>query len=200
MFFILQPILVILLYCLVQHPDLLPFEVQLDLDAQLGPLDRGVAVDASQHGEKSDLGSKSLDRVAATRQLDRSVSTLSPNIQRGALRTSSSRPRSDEDDTIQTLPHRPLAASLWALSFLLGLSLVLEAHDLSSGLAPIRAISGALGISPNKRLGMRAFYLGWILIWISPVIGFLTFLGAKTGRAGRRTQIWGGAYLCLVDA
>ena len=61
-----------------------------------------------------------------------------------------------------------------------------EAHDL--GLADI-----SLG------LGKRAFYLGWILIWVSPVLGFLTWLGGRMGRAEMITVAIGTAWLWGVD-
>lgn len=48
-------------------------------------------------------------------------------------------------------------------------------------------------------LGKHAFYLGWILIWISPVCAFLTYLGAQFGRAEVISLAAGTAWLWLVD-
>ncbi len=103
----------------------------------------------------------------------------------------------NEEDTVvrvQTLPRGPMAALFWALVFCLGFLLVSEAHDLSIGLR-YREMFGILG------LGKHAFYLGWILVWISPVLLGLTWLGGSGfGTKGDRlTWTLGSAWLCFVD-
>jgi hypothetical protein len=95
--------------------------------------------------------------------------------------------------TIQTLPRRPLAASMWAIAFFLGGLLVNEAHSISPTLA---------SVTPNvMRIGQHAFYLGWILVWISPVLGGLTWLGASGFGKGVDRWSWaiGSAWFVLVD-
>lgn len=87
---------------------------------------------------------------------------------------------------VQTLARRPVAATIWLLSTLVGASLVHEAHDLQ--IVPV-----SLG------LGKRAFYLGWILLWISPVLAFLTYLGARMGRGEVLALTVGTVWLWGVD-
>jgi 15-cis-phytoene synthase/lycopene beta-cyclase len=48
-------------------------------------------------------------------------------------------------------------------------------------------------------LGKRAFYLGWILLWISPVLAFLTYLGARMGRGEVLALTVGTVWLWGVD-
>ena len=90
--------------------------------------------------------------------------------------------------TVQTLPRRPIAASLYGLVFLAGLYLVNDAH----GLVPDLVLS-------QLNYGMKGFYLGWILVWISPVVGFLTYLGGDRVGGGRQAFVFGSAWLCAVD-
>lgn len=139
MFFILQPILIILLYFAYTHSTLLPFPIPdlRDADADAEPAIKG---------------------------------------QR------SRRP------TVQTLARRPVAASLYGLVFLAGLYLVNDAH----GIVPGLVLSGL-------SYGMKGFYLGWILVWISPVVGFLTYLGGDRVGGGRQAFVLGSAWLCAVD-
>jgi len=150
LFFILQPIFLILLHCLISHSQLLPFHVTSLAVRPRIPVDRDI---------KSETGRKEQD---------------------GSNQVVSER-------TIQTLPRRPLALSFWAGVFLLGAILVVEAH----GVVP--------GSVPRSGLGEKAFYLGWILVWISPVIGFLTWLGSMMGRDGWKAWALGSAWLCVVD-
>lgn len=58
----------------------------------------------------------------------------------------------------------------------------------------------ALEILPIRLgLGMHAFYMGWILFWISPVCAFLTYLGAQFGRSEVVALSLGTGWLWLVD-
>lgn len=94
--------------------------------------------------------------------------------------------RGQQPVMVQTLERRPLAASFWLASTLLGALLVHEAHDL-------RIVPVSLG------LGKAVFYLGWILIWISPVLAFLTYLGGWMGREEKLALAVGTAWLWGVD-
>jgi 15-cis-phytoene synthase/lycopene beta-cyclase len=89
---------------------------------------------------------------------------------------------------VRTLHRRPLAASFWLVQFLVGWYLVNDAHNI----LPEWTVQ-------EYALGMRAFYLGWILLWISPVLGWLTYLGADMGKGEWKTMIVGSAWLCIVD-
>jgi 15-cis-phytoene synthase/lycopene beta-cyclase len=75
---------------------------------------------------------------------------------------------------------------IWLGVMAIGALLVHEAHGL--GILPI-----SLG------LGKHAFYLGWILIWISPVCAFLAYLGARHKRAEWVALSIGTGWLWLVD-
>lgn len=88
--------------------------------------------------------------------------------------------------TVQTMARRPVLASMWVALTLVGALLVHEAHGLQ--ILPL-----SLG------LDMRAFYLGWILIWVSPVIAFLTYLGGRMGRAEWVSLGAATAFLWCVD-
>ncbi len=147
LFFILQPIFLVLLHALISHPRLLPFELPSAL-AEYKPT----------QDQEIDLGRKEEDRP---------------------IRAAMTR-------TIQTLPRRPLAAAFWSGVFLAGAVLINEAHGFVPDLVPLQ-------------LGTRAFYLGWILVWISPVIGGLSWLGSNTGRDEWRAWAVGSAWLCMVD-
>ena len=85
---------------------------------------------------------------------------------------------------VQTLPRRKLASVFWLALFGLGAALVTEAHS-----------SNGLGLG----LGKKVLYLGWILAWITPVIGFLTWLGEKMTRHDLVAWAAGSMYLCMVD-
>jgi hypothetical protein len=72
--------------------------------------------------------------------------------------------------------------------FFAGLYLVNDAHEI----LPEWTIQ-------EHALGMRAFYLGWIMLWISPVLGWLTYLGSDMGRGEWKTMVVGSGWLCIVD-
>ena len=95
--------------------------------------------------------------------------------------------RAERSRTIQTLRRRPLAACFWGLVCLLGGMLINEAHGLVQGMVP------------GLHLGNKAFYLGWILVWISPVIGWLSWLGGSMGKDGWAAWASGSAWLFMVD-
>lgn len=71
---------------------------------------------------------------------------------------------------------------------MMGAWLVHEAHGL-----------GWLPEALDLGLGMRAFYLGWILVWVSPVIAWLTYLGGRMGGAEYGALGVGTAWLWWVD-
>nr|XP_018263642.1 uncharacterized protein I303_03513 [Kwoniella dejecticola CBS 10117]OBR85800.1 hypothetical protein I303_03513 [Kwoniella dejecticola CBS 10117] len=83
-----------------------------------------------------------------------------------------------------TLSRRPLASLFWIGISLLGLRLVLQTHLY----APL-----------DYGLKQKMFYLGWILVWINPVIAFLTYLGARLTKADWATVILGTSWLWVVD-
>jgi 15-cis-phytoene synthase/lycopene beta-cyclase len=87
---------------------------------------------------------------------------------------------------VQTLPRGTVVPAFWAGVMALGGVLVHEAHGLE--LLPIK-----LG------LGRHAFYMGWILFWISPVCAFLAWLGAHFGRAEVIALAAGTGWLWIVD-
>jgi 15-cis-phytoene synthase/lycopene beta-cyclase len=89
---------------------------------------------------------------------------------------------------IRTLRRKPFAASLWMLQFLAGAYLVNDAH----GFLPDWIIL-------EYAIEMRAFYLGWIMLWISPVLAWLTYLGGDMGAGEWKTLVVGGGWLCIVD-
>jgi len=89
---------------------------------------------------------------------------------------------------VRTLRRKPFAAFLWMLQCLAGLYLVNDAH----GLLPEWTVE-------EHALGMRAFYLGWIMLWISPVLAWLTYLGGDMGPGEWKTAVVGGGWLCIVD-
>lgn len=89
---------------------------------------------------------------------------------------------------MQTLPRRNLAALPWIATTILGGILVNEAQGWMPGYTP-----------EVLRVGRQAFYLGWILVWICPVIAWLTWLGGRFAAPEWKTLIIGGGYLCIVD-
>ncbi|KAK8869624.1 hypothetical protein IAR55_000191 [Kwoniella newhampshirensis] len=153
LFFILQPILLILLHCICAHTRLLPFDIKLSSVSQISKQEGSDKKDDDQRKELT-----------------------------------------------QTLPRRPVAAALWGLVTLVGLGLVFEAHGITShdlGLSTSSIARFELGLQTG--LGQKAFYLGWILVWISPVIGWLTYLGARLTKADM-TALWVGTiWLWMVD-
>ncbi|KAK4687048.1 15-cis-phytoene synthase / lycopene beta-cyclase, partial [Tremellales sp. Uapishka_1] len=125
LFFVLQPILLILLHSICTLPTLLPFAVP----------------SKSSGGEKA---------------------------------------------KVQTLPRRKVASMYWLATFLVGVGFLDQTRE-------VPLLDVGLGI------GNHAFYLGWILVWISPVLGFLTYLGADETAGDTITWVVGSGYLCLVD-
>lgn len=77
---------------------------------------------------------------------------------------------------------------MWGVVFLAGLYLINDAH----GIVPELVWSAV-------NHGMKGFYLGWILVWISPVCGFLTYLGGDRVGGGRQAFVTGFIWLCAVD-
>ena len=148
LFFILQPIFLILLHSIISHRRLLPFDRASFHTNTISSVDQGFGT-----------GRKEQD---------------------GLLRT-------ERSGTIQTLPRRPLAACFWGLVCLLGGVLINEANG------PVQ------GVVPGLHLGDKAFYLGWILVWISPVICWLSWLGASMGSDGWTAWALGSAWLCMID-
>lgn len=96
--------------------------------------------------------------------------------------------RVTERPLVQALPRRPLASLFWLATFALGAVLVNEAHQTVRGITPDVLARGS-----------QAFYLGWILLWISPVIGWLTWLGGRLGRQAWKAWAIGSALMCAVD-
>lgn len=131
MFFILQPILAVLLHSIFTHSTLLPFTIP------------------TPAGSDSTEGSKG---------------------------------------TVRTLRRRYFATSLWSLVFLAGAYLVNDAHQFRPDL-----------VRSKIQLGMKGFYMGWIMVWISPVIGWLTYLGADLSKGSWKAWAVGSGWLCIVD-
>ena len=157
LFFLLQPVLLILLQALIGLPRAIPFQWQDK------PLVR--SVDAGPEGQ--DASSKGRKRM--------------------------------DEDKVQTLPRRPLAAFTWLCMMTIGAiglfipptslpDLVLHPLDTTATLLPLHPIEG------------RLFYLSAILVWISPVLALLTGLGAKVDLEGDWIA-WavGTGYLWMVD-
>ena len=140
LFFILQPILIVLLHSIFTHSTLLPFKL---------PLSTRLTLATQAETEKS--------------------KDITPRF-------------------VKTLRRRPLAASFWLSQFIVGLYLVNDAHNI----LPDWTVQ-------EYALGMRAFYLGWIMLWISPVLAWLTYLGADMGRGEWKTMVVGSGWLCIVD-
>ena len=140
LFFILQPILIVLLHSIFTHSTLLPFKL---------PLSTRLRLATQAETEKS--------------------KDITPSF-------------------VKTLRRRPLAASFWLSQFVVGLYLVNDAHNI----LPDWTVQ-------EYALGMRAFYLGWIMLWISPVLAWLTYLGADMGRGEWKTMVVGSGWLCIVD-
>ena len=89
---------------------------------------------------------------------------------------------------VQTLPRRPYAAAFWLLVMGLGGLMVNEAHSFYPDFAP-----------SSLRYGQGWFYMGWILVWVSPVIAWLTYLGGKLRKNEWKAWAVGSFYLCMVD-
>lgn len=145
-FFLVQPIFLILLYTITSHHRLLPFD---------------------------------LDKPKITREAVQAE--ITPEGQTKHLRYKSR-------EYLQTLPARPKAACLWITTFILGAVLVNEAHGFVPDLTPLA-----------MRVGMKGFYMGWILVWISPVLWWLTLIGANVEPEGWRSWFIGSAWMCVVD-
>lgn len=168
MFFILQPILVVLLHCLVTHPQLVPFRIPR--------------------------------RRESVRVKTRIASATVREDANGAAHLKAATVEVRKEDLVQTLPRQPGAALLWGVPWLAGAFLINEAHQL----VDITSWAGALS-EPLRHavaaahVGRHGFYLGWILIWISPVIAFLTYLGARLRSADYKALVISTAWLHLVD-
>ncbi|ORX33738.1 Squalene/phytoene synthase-domain-containing protein [Kockovaella imperatae] len=181
-FFILQPIFLILLHAICTHHRLLPFD--FDSSSKSPALIRSSSR-SSISGPSSPLrtiSSPSL-KSSPSRQILEGDYFGSPAKGETVVERRSLPRRS-----LQTLPRRPMPSLLWLGLFIFGLNLVGEAHF---GL--LENHLGLLGV------GRRAFYLGWILVWISPVIGFLTWLGARLTQSAWISWIIGSGFLCVVD-
>ncbi|EIW70021.1 hypothetical protein TREMEDRAFT_61785 [Tremella mesenterica DSM 1558] len=170
LFFILQPILLILLHTASTHPSLLPFNVQRLLAS------------SSSANLHSDVDGETVS-------LSQSYKELS-NGQKPKSRVKTSQQDMKGRDTIQTLPYRPFAAFVWGLVFLFGLALVNEAHD-----------NLHLPLPQVFQMGRKVLYLGWILVWIAPVLSFVTFIGARNfdSPGDKWTFALGTGWLLMVD-
>jgi 15-cis-phytoene synthase/lycopene beta-cyclase len=160
LFFILQPIFLLLLHSLISHSRLLPFDLVDSIRRLRVTVSASHAIGTGKKGAKG--------------------ATAPPSL------------RAETKDEVITLTRRPLAALSWGAVWLCGLVLVNEAHG------------GALWNSeswtpPILRVVGQGFYLGWILVWISPVIALLTYLGARFGTAERLTFILGAGWLVTID-
>lgn len=168
LFFILQPILVILLHCLITHPQLVPFRIP--------------------------------PRRDSVRLKTRIASATVREDANGAAHLKAATVEVRKEDVVQTLPRRRGAALLWGLPWLAGAFLVNEAHQLvntsewtNAMPEPLRQVIAAV------QVGRHGFYLGWILVWISPVIAFLTYLGARLRSADYKALVISTAWLHMVD-
>lgn len=98
---------------------------------------------------------------------------------------------------VQTLPRRPVAAAMWLLVTFLGFLGLFTPYNPSQPFHPSHLLPSLLNLSLQTS---HLFYLSAILIWISPVISFLTYLGASLST----TEDWvawvmGTGWLCWVD-
>ncbi|RXK36228.1 hypothetical protein M231_06498 [Tremella mesenterica] len=170
LFFILQPILLVLLHTASTHPSLLPFNVQRLLAS------------SSTANLHSDIDGETVCFGQSKKDLT--------NGQNPESRRKTSQRDLKSRDTVQTLPYRPFAASVWGLVFLLGLALVNEAHD-----------SLHLPFPEVFQMGRKVLYLGWILVWIAPVLSFVTFIGARNfdSPGDKWTFALGTGWLLMVD-
>ncbi|ORY28280.1 Squalene/phytoene synthase-domain-containing protein [Naematelia encephala] len=166
LFFILQPILLILLHELFTHHRLLPFDLPNSLTIRTEAV-----IDPKE-------GRKDVDLKEGSEDVD-----LMGGRDKAVLKT---------EATVQTLARRPVASLVWILCMIVGAALVIEAHGLEMKI-------WGLELALKLGLGMRAFYMGWILLWISPVIGWLTYLGARVTKEGWWAWGIGSAWLVWVD-
>lgn len=157
MFFLLQPILLVLLHSIVSHPQLLPYGVRRHARA-------AYPAHTANNSPKDD-------------------NKTSRDVQRKGKGKAGLRPKAIH---VQTLARRPFAAVSWICLAGTGAVLIHEAHDLG-------------WIDVRLGLGMKAFYFGWILVWITPVITFLTFLGGRMGRAEHVALLFGTTSLWAID-
>ncbi|WVF71972.1 hypothetical protein IAT40_006782 [Kwoniella sp. CBS 6097] len=176
MFFILQPILIILLHCIITHGRLIPFDIDL------------LSSTSDLTGERAGNGYKQ-DGPILHSTIENEVSVLGGTGSGDQNRVAKGK-KGSTIANVQTLPRRPLAASRWLLSTIIGLILVLEAH----GHIGLSSIAG-----PAFGMGRHAFYQGWILFWISPVIGFLTYLGGRLTKEDKVALVFGTGYFWIVD-
>lgn len=142
LFFILQPIFIVLLHSVLSHSTLLPFRIP--------------------QSTKSRLTSQAEEEKISTKHEKRTL--------------------------VRTLRRRAWASLFWVVVFMAGLYLVNDAHGLFPNL-----------VWMELSFGMKGFYLGWIMVWISPVLGWLTYLGAHMYGADWKTFVLGSGWLCVVD-
>ncbi|WWD09933.1 hypothetical protein V865_008063 [Kwoniella europaea PYCC6329] len=160
MFFILQPILVILLHSIFTHGRLLSFDVDVDqIPNDTKPLSEKSEIDRKGEGQEDQSTEKT---------------QLSPLWSE----------RHEEHTLIQTLPRRPIPSLLWMISSLIGLRLVQQTN---------------LYNTIDYGMKQHMFYLSWILVWITPVISFLTYLGARCTWRDWLSICVGSGWLWIVD-
>ncbi|WRT67324.1 uncharacterized protein IL334_004294 [Kwoniella shivajii] len=161
MFFILQPILAILLNLICTHARPIPFDLNLKITSQ----------DLASNVEEDVLGQ-----------------TFGEDTLNGIKGDSSQEPipksTSNIEEKIQTLPRRPFVSLIWIALSLIGLRLIMKTQEYQK-----------LSYGLNEEM----FYLGWILVWICPVISFLIFLGARCTREDCLALWIGTSWLWYVD-
>ncbi|WVW82877.1 hypothetical protein I302_104889 [Kwoniella bestiolae CBS 10118] len=152
LFFILQPILIILLHSIFTYGRLLSFDLTIP-----------------QIPHKTDKQEKKAGKQESGAPASE-VSTSKPDI--------------PTPNHIQTLPRRPIPSLFWITLSLTGLRLVQKTN---------------LYTALDYGFKQHMFYLSWILVWISPVIACLTFLGARCTTDDWRTICVGTGWLWVVD-
>jgi 15-cis-phytoene synthase/lycopene beta-cyclase len=197
LFFILQPLLLVLVQAVAGVGRGIPFAWRgLPVMEAEG---RGVDGEGVGHGDEAEKDD-GIEQENESEDEDESKNgSMIPSRTRSPprIRTGTRIRQSIQEERIQTLPRRPLAGLFWlGVMVLGGIGLFIPLAILRDIVAhPVTTLtnpkSGVLGLfaqtlkSPFQlQLQLqpvedRLFYLSAILIWISPVLALLTALGAK---------------------
>jgi 15-cis-phytoene synthase/lycopene beta-cyclase len=177
LFFLLQPLLLVLLQALIGLSRAIPFRWR----------DKPVVSDID-------------DNDGVNVSVDQGKDEFEVKVEEESKPKSPGRIRRTKEEKVQTLPRRPLAALSWLFITTLGaIGLFIPPTILPNLIShPLTILSTSFTLQPIED---RLFYLSAILIWISPVLALLTGLGAKVDLA----EDWiawaiGTGYLWIVDS